>query len=93
MLFLLWAVGVAGLAGGSALGGSPLPAVILGLGGLAVLLAIFAAWLRYGRQRLPFTTLLTAPFYILWKLPIYVRFLFRRQKAWVRTERGPLSPS
>jgi hypothetical protein len=58
-----------------------------------VLLAIFAAWLRYGRQRLPFTTLLTAPFYILWKLPIYVRFLFRRQKAWVRTERGPLSPS
>jgi cellulose synthase/poly-beta-1,6-N-acetylglucosamine synthase-like glycosyltransferase len=88
MLVLLWAVGVAGLAGWWALGGSPLPAVVLASGGLALLLSIFAAWVKFGRQHLPLTSLLAAPFYVLWKVPIYLAFLFRRQREWVRTDRG-----
>jgi len=27
------------------------------------------------------------PWYILVKIPLYVRFVFRRQRAWIRTDR------
>ncbi len=33
------------------------------------------------------TRLLMIPFYILWKLPIYLAALFRPERRWVRTER------
>ena len=33
--------------------GTPAPALALGGGGLAVLLAIFVAWAKFGRERLP----------------------------------------
>src|SRR5208282_2223881 len=33
------------------------------------------------------TCVLAAPFYVLWKLPLYLRFPFHRQTEWVRTER------
>jgi cellulose synthase/poly-beta-1,6-N-acetylglucosamine synthase-like glycosyltransferase len=92
LLFLLWAVAELGLLGWWAWGGSPLPAAVLGSGALAVLLSIFAAWVKFGRERLPLTSLLAAPFYVLWKVPIYGAFIFRRQLAWVRTERTVASP-
>jgi cellulose synthase/poly-beta-1,6-N-acetylglucosamine synthase-like glycosyltransferase len=92
MLFLLWAVAGAVAVGWRAVGGSPLPAVFLAVGGLSVLLAIFAAWLGLGRERLPLGSLLVAPVYVLGKLPIYLAFLFRRQKAWVRTDRDGGAP-
>jgi cellulose synthase/poly-beta-1,6-N-acetylglucosamine synthase-like glycosyltransferase len=88
ILFLLWAVAGAVAACWWALGGPLLPAALLAGGGLAVVLAIFAAWLRFGRERLPLTSLLAAPFYVLGKLPIYLAFLFRRERAWVRTDRS-----
>ena len=74
--------------GSLARGGSPLPAVVLGGGSLLTLLAIFSAWVKFGRDRLPFTSLLAAPFYVLGKVSIYATFLFRRQQAWNRTERA-----
>jgi cellulose synthase/poly-beta-1,6-N-acetylglucosamine synthase-like glycosyltransferase len=99
LLFLLWAFASAAALGWWALGGSPLPAVCLAGGGLAVLLSILAAWVKFGRESLPLTSLLAAPWYVLWKVPIYVAFLFRRQLEWVRTKRnvaptsdGPTSP-
>jgi hypothetical protein len=33
------------------------------------------------------TELLAVPWYIVAKAPVYVRFIVRRQKAWVRTDR------
>jgi hypothetical protein len=36
---------------------------------------------------LPFLSLLVVPFYIIWKLPLYLAFLFKPQTKWVRTER------
>jgi cellulose synthase/poly-beta-1,6-N-acetylglucosamine synthase-like glycosyltransferase len=89
MLLLLWAVVGAGATCWGALGGPWLPAVLLAGGGLSVLLAIFAAWLRFGRERLPLTSLLAAPLYVLWKLPIYLTFVFRRKREWERAERNP----
>ena len=48
---------------------------------------------RLLRQLEPGTVLVLAPLYVLWKIPVYLGFLFRRQKAWVRTPRDlPQSP-
>jgi len=93
LLFLGWATVITAAGGLWWLDGSPLPALLL-LGAFsAVLLALLACWFQFGRQLLPFTTLLAAPFYILWKVPIYLALIFRPQKAWVRTERaGPDQP-
>ena len=45
------------------------------------------AWWRYGRAILPGKELLLAVGYAAGKVPLYVRFLCRRQVAWIRTER------
>jgi cellulose synthase/poly-beta-1,6-N-acetylglucosamine synthase-like glycosyltransferase len=51
--------------------------------------ATLAAWARYGRETVPGSVLLSMPFYVLWKLPLYVAALLgRRQKDWVRTDRN-----
>lgn len=55
--------------------------------GALMALAIMAAWVKYGRRQLPATTLLSVPFYLLWKIPLYVSYLIRPQTKWVRTER------
>jgi cellulose synthase/poly-beta-1,6-N-acetylglucosamine synthase-like glycosyltransferase len=88
LLFLLWGAVLAVSAGWWLLGGSAWPVVLLVLGVLAVGLAIFAAWFKFGRERLPFTALLSVPFYVLWKVPIYASFLFRRQGTFNKTPRG-----
>jgi len=36
---------------------------------------------------LPFLTLLESPAYILWKVPVYLKVLGSREKAWARTDR------
>lgn len=64
--------------------------VCLIAGSLAITaLSLGLAWARYGRHDLPPSALLAIPGYILWKLPIYARFLIGREKTWVRTERDP----
>lgn len=45
------------------------------------------AWWVWGRDLVSAREWLQVPFYLLAKLPIYVGFVFKRQKAWVRTER------
>lgn len=49
--------------------------------------AVLLGWWVYGREDVPFTRLLTAPFYALGKIGHYVGFLVRRQRGWQRTER------
>jgi len=49
--------------------------------------AILLAWWRYGRQTLSAGNLLMAMFYMLWKVPLYLRFSGHRQVEWVRAER------
>jgi len=58
---------------------------LLAAAGLAA--AIFMAWLRFGRSTVSLATLAFAPVYVVRKLPIYARFLFRRQVDWVRSRR------
>lgn len=47
------------------------------------------AWLVFARSTIPFSRLAAIPLYVLWKIPLYASFLFKkRQKTWERTERS-----
>jgi cellulose synthase/poly-beta-1,6-N-acetylglucosamine synthase-like glycosyltransferase len=67
--------------------GSWAPAVTLVSAAVLAGVAVFAAWVKYGRRMLPLSTLVLAPVYVAWKLPIYVKMLVAREKTWVRTDR------
>ncbi len=77
---LLAAAGVA--CGGSAWGLLG-PAVDLSMLACAVLVA----WAVSGRDLVRFGELLSIPWYVVSKLPLYLRFFLRRQREWVRTAR------
>jgi hypothetical protein len=88
LLCLLWIL-VAGVAAFVAVReGHPRSALIAGGSGVLLLLAVFLAWVRHGRRHVPGHVLAFAPIYVLWKLPLYAAFFFRRQREWVRTERA-----
>lgn len=86
LLVMLWGVALvaAGMAG---LMGVYLPVLIIALEGLLLLTAVTVAWAKFARRTLPLTTLLSVPFYIFWKIPLYFAFLRKPQTKWVRTER------
>jgi cellulose synthase/poly-beta-1,6-N-acetylglucosamine synthase-like glycosyltransferase len=62
-------------------------AELMAIAGSCLFLAILLAWAKFGRADLPLRQLLSVPFYILWKIPLYFRFLVKPQRDWVRTER------
>jgi cellulose synthase/poly-beta-1,6-N-acetylglucosamine synthase-like glycosyltransferase len=83
-LTVLCTLAIAGL--GVAAGGAPsaLPAAAA----LTMLtLAVLLGWLAYARRELPAATLAKAPWYALRKFGLYLSFLKRRRKDWVRTDR------
>jgi cellulose synthase/poly-beta-1,6-N-acetylglucosamine synthase-like glycosyltransferase len=65
-----------------------LPLQVASLEALLLVLSILLAWARYGRNIITFRELSMAVVYALWKLPIYVNFVIRRQTAWIRSKRG-----
>jgi cellulose synthase/poly-beta-1,6-N-acetylglucosamine synthase-like glycosyltransferase len=61
------------------------------------LLAVFVAtallaWRARGRDLVRLVELLSIPLYVAAKLPLYARFVFRREKRWVRTDRDNSPP-
>ena len=85
VLGLLWvAVVVAALT----VADSWLPAELLLAGGVMAGAAGLLASARFGRAVLPPAALLAVPRYVIGKVPLYLAFLFRPQRAWVRTPRG-----
>lgn len=87
LLVMMWAAVTAGALLAGSLGASWIPAMILALEGFLVLVSIVGAWAKFGRAELPAKALLSVPFYILWKIPLYLAFLVRPQTKWIRTER------
>ena len=88
-LLLTIAAGMLAVTAGLAwAGASAAPAITLAAIFAAALIVVFVAWLHGGRRWLRGTALLKAPFYILWKLPIYLGFLRRRETEWRRTSRS-----
>lgn len=69
------------------LGASQWPAVIAGSALLSIAGCVAVGWFVYCRRQIPLRALILAPFYALWKVPLYAAFLWRRQQQWVRTAR------
>lgn len=93
LLGLAWTASALAALAFWALGGSPVPAVLLAVAGGLLFLAVAVAWLSLGRRAPPLATLLAAPLYMLRKLPLYASFFAgRRQREWVRTERERRPP-
>ena len=68
-------------------GGGVVPLSLMSTVLLAFLVAVLLAWSIRGRDLIRFAELLAVPWYVASKVPVYVRFLIRRQKVWVRTDR------
>lgn len=64
------------------------PAVLVTSALGCAVIATGLAWCVEGRTTLPLGALLSAPLYVLWKVPLYLRFFFTRQKKWNRTRRA-----
>ncbi len=72
------------------LAGAWIPAIIIIFSGFALLISILLAWSNFANQDLHWQQLLMTPFYVFWKLPIYLKFIFLPEKIWIRTERDKL---
>ncbi|MBL1321903.1 MAG: glycosyltransferase family 2 protein [Methylophaga sp.] len=48
---------------------------------------LIMAWWKFGREYLTLKELFKIPVYIISKIAIYILFLFKRQKSWIRTSR------
>jgi cellulose synthase/poly-beta-1,6-N-acetylglucosamine synthase-like glycosyltransferase len=63
------------------------PAIIVAVAGAFLMTGVFLAWVKFGRSDLPLKNLIAIPFYILSKIPIYLKFLVKPQSRWLKTER------
>lgn len=90
-LALLFALGfgvfainaLAGLATGDFL---PALAILAAIAVAAILTIL--VWFLHGRDVLTGGALLRVPFYILWKIPVYLKLLTGRETRWIRTRRA-----
>jgi hypothetical protein len=87
LLVAIWLAALAASLLAATLGTSPIPAILLKVQELLILVSIVSAWAKFGRADISGATLLSVPFYILWKIPLYLRFILKWQTKWVRTER------
>jgi cellulose synthase/poly-beta-1,6-N-acetylglucosamine synthase-like glycosyltransferase len=87
LLVMLWlgATSIASLA--VVLGLSWIPLAILTLAGLSILFAVVLSWAKFCRNEIPGKSLIAIPFYMLWKIPLYVAYLLEPQTKWLKTER------
>lgn len=51
--------------------------------------SVLLSWAVWGRKILGFSQLIAVPLYILWKIPIYIKAVFKPETTWVRTKRNP----
>ncbi len=83
-----------GLGAASVSGISIVPAALAAAGLVVVGSAVIISWAAFGRQTLAFRHLMLVPFYLFWKVPLYVGLLLKgKQKSWERTARGAAAPT
>lgn len=88
LLVMLWVVGAAIVTTMTLLFATPwLPAIIIYAAGLGLLIAIGLAWSGFARQDISLGKLLSIPFYVVWKIPLYFKFLKGPEAQWIRTDR------
>jgi len=81
-----WAAGAAVSLAVGIICGLWIAAALFAVTGIMLAAAVAIAWRRYARQ-LPLLAVLAVPAYVLWKIPLYFGFIFKRQTQWVRTTR------
>ena len=69
-------------------GSTALPFILLASVLIAAMLLLGVSWARFGRAQISGGRLLLIPFYILWKMPIYLGALIRPERRWIRTKRN-----
>lgn len=77
---------------GAAVTGIWWPLAVLTFAVVALKAALLAAWWRFAGDDLPLGAMLSIPGYMLWKMPVYLRFVKSREKDWVRTDREATTP-
>ena len=88
LLVMLWLVAIViSVLAVFTLGASFLPTMILAVSGVILFVGVIAAWSKFGNQILPFKNLIAIPFYVLGKIPIYLKFIVKPQAGWLSTER------
>jgi hypothetical protein len=92
VLGLLWLLALTVCGAWWLSGGTAGPFIVLTAAAVLTALSMTLAWVRFGRDVAPLTVLLAAPWYVVSKIPIYLAFLFRPQRAWIRTPRTPEPP-
>ena len=70
-----------------ALGASPAPALLLVAMIALSLLLLAIAWWREGRNILSMRAIISIPYYVLWKIPIYLKLAKGAETEWIRTNR------
>ncbi len=93
LLVLLWTAALMASVLMAVFNVSVFPLYCLVLEGTLLFVAILLTWFKFGRSILSLKTLLSIPFYILWKLPLYFNFLKKPQQEWVRTQRDTIPSS
>lgn len=69
--------------------GAVVPFVVSSTVAAVFALAVLMLWSRFGRDLCSVEELLKVPFYVFAKIPLYLKFISDRQRAWVRTDRDP----
>jgi cellulose synthase/poly-beta-1,6-N-acetylglucosamine synthase-like glycosyltransferase len=87
LLVTMWLAVSALMTLAAALSGAWLPAVICYGAGGALISAVVLAWAKFAQNDLSLQMLLRVPVYILWKIPVYLKFVRDPQVEWVRTRR------
>ncbi|QQE65789.1 glycosyl transferase [Leptolyngbya sp. BL0902] len=87
LLVMVWAAGTALTLVFALITQAWLPLAVASLAGLLLFSAVFLAWARFGRDDISLRQLVMIPLYILWKIPLYIAFLIRPEKQWIRTQR------
>ena len=70
-----------------AVGISIVPAILVSIAGVFLIAGVLLAWIRFGRSDISLKDLMAIPFYILGKIPIYLKFIVKPQSRWLKTER------
>jgi len=87
LLVMLWGLGMLGAVLCGFWGGGAWAIALFGVMGLMIFTSILVSWIKFGRQVISGFALLSVPFYLLWKFPIYLNFLIKPEKNWIRTQR------
>ena len=66
---------------------SAVPAILVSIAGIFLSTGVLAGWSKFGRDDISFKSLIAVPFYVLSKVPIYLKFLTNPQSRWLKTER------